>query len=488
MEGDEATVETTVSADPDPEKNEVASILDVRQIAGSLLRKQVGKRPLLLLVAGFVLLVAVHRALASRGLLSFMSSTWQRADRLLGKGQERGDWGLCSLEHFEQELSPSLMEGKKSLAALASKVRAHDDDKAVWPYQRALAWALSNNTKGSLVGMTISLRNTKPLNRTIIEGHLPQELRVTSIVGYFRWNLVVNAEDVETKKEFSVSIPVISDSDAYSFIEDGIEKYVEVAAEQEKKAMLQACGNIPAKLAASQKGIALPYYTGQILGLDNIHQAGGYKVLSSVAVMEKVVGSLGSAFSVGTVDENALNYIAHRLLQIVLNFERSGVGHTQLAWESLWLREDGSFLLGNFGSCAPVGEQKARLSGRLSLNLEPTVMTRYAESDKLIIDDQANLWSLGILLFQLYGGVEHPYEQLGGAEWSDQPEKLAQRLLKEGIRSEFLVPQLQQKQFPLRWGGLILRLLEPDRANRITGSQIMTQFADLIKPQSVANE
>ena len=533
MEDDPAIVDTVVSADSDPGKGDAASIVDVQKIARSLLRNQVGVQRLLLVVAGLVLLVAVHKGLASRALPRPISSAMQESGGLqekgqerddsgldsvedfeqapppsleegketlaalaskvpgdLEKGQERDDWGLYSLEYFEQALPPSLKEGKKSLAALAPKLSGDLAHDAGEPYQRAVAQALSNGSSENLVGMTISLHNPQPLGGTSTEGpSSTQNLLVTRILGYYPWNLLVNAEDVETKEEFSVSIPIMSNSNVKKYAKDDLEQQVKLAVEQEQETILRVCGNIPAKSAASQKDMAVPYYVGQILGLDNIHSSGDFKIFNTAAVMGKVVGDISSLVSVAEgLQPSMWDYIAHRLLQIVLKLERSGVGHLQLSRKSLFLREDGSFVLGNFCSCAPFGEEKSHISGQVQLTLEASLMSRYLESKRLVPDAKANLWYLGVLLFQFYTGTGHPYAEVVGPGRRGDPSAAAFQLLRMEIRSEMLIPQLERSKVPLRWGGLILRLLEPQSVNRITAFQLVQEFPDLIGPQSVAND
>ncbi|CDJ36425.1 LOW QUALITY PROTEIN: uncharacterized protein EMH_0085020 [Eimeria mitis] len=110
--------------------------------------------------------------------------------------------------------------------------------------------------------MTIVIHNTKLFGGGRTDKHLPQTLRVSEVVEYYRWNLVVNAEDVMTKEEYSVNIPIIpmgmvKNKNAYW-------KKIRQAAEDEKQTILQACGKVPPELAASQKGIAVPTYTGKM--------------------------------------------------------------------------------------------------------------------------------------------------------------------------------------------------------------------------------
>ena len=181
------------------------------------------------------------------------------------------------------------------------------------------------------------------------------------------------------------------------------------------------------------------------------------------------------------------DYIAHRLLQIVLKVELSGVGHMQVRWNSLFLREDGSFLLGNFCSAAPFGVEKSQLSGLIQLTLEPSALASFYEKSEFVPQAKVNLWGLGAFLFQLYTWQYLPYSELGGEEWWEETGKAARRLLDSGIRSDFLIPQLERSNVPSRWRALILRLLEPHSDNRITGDEIVREFPDLVDPQSVLN-
>ncbi|CDJ29696.1 uncharacterized protein EMH_0051880 [Eimeria mitis] len=91
------------------------------------------------------------------------------------------------------------------------------------------------------------------------------------------------------------------------------------------------------------------------------------------------------------------------------------------------------------------------------------------------------MWSLGVLLFQLYTGEDHPYGKVEGPDWAEQAESLSQQLLRDGTRSDILIPKLDAAEVPERWAELILRLLEPQRAHRIGAFQVIKEFPDLIK-------
>ncbi|CDJ32625.1 uncharacterized protein EMH_0076540 [Eimeria mitis] len=329
--------------------------------------------------------------------------------------------------------------------------------------------------------MNISVHNWKPLNWAVSDRRLPDTLRISEVVTYYRWNLVVNVEDVVTKEEYSLNIPIIHMEEGPDLEEEDIYQAMGLAAAEEKESMLQACGNTPGELAASQKGIKVALYTGEISGLDRTHLERHLKVYNTVSLMEKVVGDLGCLrYTAREVEQKARDYIASRLLQIVIKVELSGVGHLQLDWDSLFLREDGSFFLGNFGSGAPFGEEISPLRGSVALQQEPAVMSHYAHSSAFVAEAKVNMWGLGILLYQLYTGYDHPYGVVEGLDWAEQAASLSKQLLDSRKRSQDLIPQLEASKVPKRWAQLIVRLLEPRRMHRIGGFQILQEFPDLL--------
>ncbi|CDJ36426.1 LOW QUALITY PROTEIN: uncharacterized protein EMH_0085030 [Eimeria mitis] len=176
--------------------------------------------------------------------------------------------------------------------------------------------------------------------------------------------------------------------------------------------------------------------------------------------MERIVGDLGHLrCKGGELKKKARDYIASRLLQIVLKLEHSGIGHLRLSWDSLFLREDGSFFLGNFGNGAPFDEVLSPLRGTLSPNAEPHTIY-LSEKNKIVVPEaKGNMWSLGVLLYQLYTGNEHPYGKMEGSDWMQGEASLSEYLLRANIRSQVLIPQLEASKVPKRWAQLIVRLL-----------------------------
>ncbi|CDJ42375.1 hypothetical protein, conserved [Eimeria tenella] len=390
-------------------------------------------------------------------------------------------WGAPSLEKFENALPPQLQRSKDAIAAWTAQFYASDNaNEYAEALQRMVAEAISSGTEDSLVGKTIDLRGIWPLNWRNSDGPLPHKMRIVKVVGVAGRALVVNAIDCKSRDSFSVHIPVISEDFIGSHGSEDALREVRRAADAAVEAQMQACGGVSAEQAASQKGIAVPLYTAEIQSLDELHSRERFYIFNRTELGEKVDGSLAQLRSEApSVMTEARDYIASRLLHIVLKLEQSGVGHLKIDWSSFFLRGDGSFLLGNFSSASPFGVPTGNLFSSMSDYPEPFMMLSSRRSG-LTTEAGTNLWSLGVLLFQLYTGEEHPYAVVEGRTWTERRMQLARVMLEQKVRSDVLLPKLEACNVPDPWKKVILRLLEPCREFRISGPDIVKEFPELI--------
>lgn len=389
-------------------------------------------------------------------------------------------WGLPSLVYFESTLQSRLRRGREAIAAWVarfneSRFLSGSANKS----QRLLAEALSSGASDSLVGMTVVLRDVHPLNWSDKSG--PQMLRIKKVVDVLQWNLVAHAEDTRTGKTYTLHIPVIrkkwvDDMEVALFLHR-----VREAATAQIESSLQACGNLPAEFVANQKGFAIPVYSTEIVGMDPAFSARDSYIFNRVVLMEKFQGNLAVMKSAASsVMLEAREYIASRLLQIVLKLEQSGVGHISIDWSSLFLRDDGTFLLGNFVSASPFGKPTSELMSAVSNYPDPNMVLQSQENG-ICPTAGSNLWTLGVLLFELYTGDSEPFGSSDGPDWEQQTLRLSEKLLKEGARSEVLASKLDVAKTPTRWKQLIMRLLEPSPVYRITGFEVVREFSDLLQ-------
>ncbi|CDJ31261.1 LOW QUALITY PROTEIN: uncharacterized protein EMH_0008530 [Eimeria mitis] len=231
MDRQAAAVETTVSAVPEAgEPNKVSGLENIKGKPSSS-KKRINVRSLTLMAAGFVLLLAVGKSLAP-----FVKGAPRPAflvrDQPQEQRPERDDWGLPSLEHFEQTLPPKLSQSVMT----GGYLHLNTSNRLFLP-------SLGRAKKHLLLGPTSSaLANARPLNWSMVDTPLPQKLRVTKVLDYYRWNLMVIAEDVETNREYSVNIPVIDRADCEGYDLETFQRLVRQTAREEEHAMLQACG------------------------------------------------------------------------------------------------------------------------------------------------------------------------------------------------------------------------------------------------------
>ncbi|CDJ63048.1 hypothetical protein, conserved [Eimeria necatrix] len=390
-------------------------------------------------------------------------------------------WGLPPLEQFENTLPPKLREGKEAIAAWAAQFYASSPISYYAKiYQRILARAISNGTVNSLTDMTIELRDTVPLNCKGCTEALPQSVRVIRVAGVHGASLVMHVEDVMSKRVYSLHVPVTAKELVKEFGDEGFLQNMEEAVALEKLSSMQACGNISAEHAASHKGIVVPLCSGRIDGLKNLFSGKWAYIYNDVKLTEKIHGSL---LHLRTADVDVMaqarDYIAFRLLHIILRLEQSGVGHIGVEWGSFFLQEDGSFLLGNFDSASPFGKPVATFSSSLADYPEPKLVLQ-SNTIGLAPEAQSNLWSLGVLLFELYTGETEPYGRVEGSTFGERAWHLSKNLLSEGTRSRLLIPKLEAHKVPFRWKMLILQLLEPNNSERTTALEIIRNFPDLV--------
>ncbi|CDJ31412.1 LOW QUALITY PROTEIN: uncharacterized protein EMH_0008950 [Eimeria mitis] len=376
---------------------------------------------------------------------------------------QRDVWGLDTLEQFELNLPASLQQGKAALAAWGSEFYESDEFfQNLDAFQRSVSEAIWEKAVNSFVDTVVVLRGTRPLRLDEEIKHLPHVLRVTKVATVLQGGLLLHVEDVF-----------------------GVEKFlgkVRRAFNDERNTEIQACGQVSAELAANEKGFAVSRFTGEIAGAVPVCYTEGTYIMNRPKLMEKVKGTLMhlKKRAPGVMKE-ARDYIAFRLLQIVLKLEQAGIGHLGLDWDSLFLREDGSFLLGNFGSSAPFGRPVVSQLAYLSHQVDPGILTR-AEGSVLYPAPGGNLWSLGLMLFQLYTGKDDPYGKAQGRSEIDAATNLARGLLSRDTRSYVLSYELTACNVPSRWKQLIMRLLEPRAANRINGFEVTMEFPDLVHP------
>ncbi|CDI75271.1 hypothetical protein, conserved [Eimeria praecox] len=396
-------------------------------------------------------------------------------------------WGLPMLDQFERTLHPSVKQGKDEIAAFLA---TRDESKASPPEASQgeltiVARALSGGASDSLVGMTLILRNVRPLHWMERSGPLSRVVRINKLLGTGFSAIVVEIEDMDNHEVFAMRIRR-QRADTARWFDNDDSFIAEIQREfiLEEEATRQLCGVIPASKVALKKGIAVPLYNADIAGVPDAQRFGDYFIFGHVQLMERLgVAVMDLFLDAEDVVKKSREYIGRRLIQIVLKIQQAGASHNDLKWDNVLLRADGTFLVGDLASVLPFGSPYRELTFFTPQYREPQLgLAEKAayESGFNIPQASSDLWSLGIMLYELFTNETYPYGEMEAEDIGKHERMLAKWLIQNNTRSASLTPDLKAAEVPPVWMRLIQRLLEPNKRYRITGWGILEEFPELV--------
>ncbi|KAL8443448.1 hypothetical protein Emed_006803 [Eimeria media] len=390
---------------------------------------------------------------------------------------------LPSVEDADSQLSLSAQEGKKFLAQHVS-LESHGSSRLSLSDRQAIAAVtsvLTGDAGGELIDQVIKVENVNPLQDARTDTPQSRSLKVRKFLGKGSTWAAFEVEDVETGEELALRVFLMP---KLQLPTDETIELGKQALDLEERSARQVCGLMDSLVVAREKGIAVPVQTGELSGIPEVSSTGRFHVFSQVQLMELMEEDLGSLLERHEqVPVEAKEYIAQRLLLQVLHLQQAQVSHTDLKLENCLLRKDGSFLLGDFGYSTPWGECMHKLSRLTLAYAEPELLIDFRafllEDAEVTPHPKSDLWSLGAILFELFTDGDLPYGMMEAHNDIDGLCNIAKKLLDREASSDELEPALKQAEVPSRWRELILKLLEPQRTHRITGSEIVEKFPDL---------
>ncbi|CDJ49454.1 hypothetical protein, conserved [Eimeria brunetti] len=335
------------------------------------------------------------------------------------------------------------------------------------------------------VGITVDLNDVEPIHPGAEEAmDLPRSVRVTRVLRVQHPVALMEVEDTTTGKPFAMRFRFIA-ADVVRR-KDQQEEFcasVQHWADSEEAIARQASCGTPAHLVAVQKGLGVPLYAGRIANLPEAYLREGFYCFSRVQIFEGLHGQFDfSRLITSGISVHAKEYIASRLLQIVFKLQQAQLSHNDLSWDNIYARPDGSFVLSGFDDCTPLGKPigiHIAVSGK---NLEPTLRIQDAQYTRgAMASANSDLWSLGMLLYELFTDGKLPYTE-DERSYTDDKVSLAfsKYLIDQQVDPKELVPILDASNCPPRWKMLIVRLLQPLRCERITAWDILREFPDLV--------
>lgn len=388
-------------------------------------------------------------------------------------------WGLLNISEVEGELPIRLKFGKQVLASALAEVGGFHPgkNKAADMGTKVLAKAISDGATDSLLGLDILLTNTRSLGTKRL---LHRSFRTTQLLGWGTSNIVIEIREHSTGEQFAMSI-------LYRLVEEDDGTVADVGEtgnrviSEELEVMRQACGRVPVAEAGFKRGIAVSLFTGSINGLPAYVVEGNMVVFTRVQVMERMEEDVKFVLSqIPVVPTMTKEYIARMLLLQVLHLQESGVSHNDIKLENCFMRKDGSFALGDFGSSNLFNTPRQnQFTEGTNAYIDPSLIIDAQHGYEDIPDPKCDMWSLGTVLYELFMDGETPYAVSQGRHSIDAIFKRAEYLMEGRFNDRDLLLRMEAKQVPYRWRGLIQLLLQPQLPDRIDAQTVATAFRDL---------
>ncbi|KAL8443441.1 hypothetical protein Emed_006796 [Eimeria media] len=403
---------------------------------------------------------------------------------------------LPPLKEIEKNLPSDILEGKQHLATLlpeAAKFSA--DTPASRSVQEALSLVMSRGEETDLIGRRINLDGIKPLDNSLPFLPSSRGFRIVRVlsVGPLSIDLLV-MDDIRRVEHTLRAFAFVKDTSR-----DAAESLLSDALEAEVRGGKKALGATPAAAAVEEKGLAVPRYSARIYGAPDITDIVGAFVLSRVLLFAPSVATLGDVIKAGSpLPFNSKEYIARRLLALVMLLQDAGLSHNNLNLENLLFQQDGSIVLSGFGASVPFGEQirPELLSVSLSLpfvspellfalEAQKTGETLFKGLNTLEALPASDMWSLGALIYGIFTDGKIPY---GMTDATDSYRGFCIRmkeLYDMNAHPDFIEEFIRGSGIRDRWNELLRSLLFVRSEDRTTAEQVRLSFPDLLGlPQS----
>lgn len=394
------------------------------------------------------------------------------------------DWGLPRVDEAETRLSPAPIRGKQFLASAIPQMEEldHSVSDTEADVLAAVTEAVTTGATKDLIGASICMEKITPFDESIKPSATSRTFKVTNCLGQGASSVVLEVFDETTGEKFALRVSFVG---RLKLSAEQIAQLGRNASKLREESVRKACGPTPAALVASQKGIFAPMYTGIISGISDVFVSGKFYVFNEAELMERLQGDLNKLVTkLWRIPPEAKEYIAHRLLLVVLHLQQAGVSHSDLRFDNCFMRTDGSFSVGDFGVSAPFGTKMHDLSRLAPAYAEPQLLVdfcRFLRSEESVRPDPgSDIWSLGALLYEMFTDGKLPY---GMSEIHNDVAAVharATELLLDDVSPSELVPEMQRAEVPQRWQELLVKLLEPQRRKRITAREIAGSFPDLL--------
>ncbi|CDJ62547.1 hypothetical protein, conserved [Eimeria necatrix] len=369
---------------------------------------------------------------------------------------------------LDQEKLASATQKGKDVVYFAAELAAHYFSAK--PAEEA--FSATNRGMAEAVGAVLSHGATRGLVGTCIRfsdvvsapEYAKRQMEIVRIIKFEHSSIFVAVRDVRTYAVLTVRIRV------FDTLRSSPNRTTAVV--EEMKATALAHGGTDMALATSHSGLLVPLFTASLEGLAAETVCGNYVVLKDAEAYEELVGDLErtlSALRAPGLDANlGINYVARTLVIETLNLQRLGVSHNRLEWANLFVNTHGTVLLGGLDAATRFGDSlplSARINPRF---VEPQLMADLKNSESsgfaAKVHEKCDLWSLGVLLYELFSGSQ-----------------FRDILSLQETGTNVVALELRNSRASAKWQQLVIRLIEPSRAKRISSEDIVREFGDLLQ-------
>ncbi|CDJ58057.1 hypothetical protein, conserved, partial [Eimeria maxima] len=393
-------------------------------------------------------------------------------------------WQAPPVHSAEERASPNVQVVRGVLWELVNQLE--EEDPAVPSHRarsimREVAKVVSSGQSTKLIGMTIELENVTEVGTgKPLQG--PRPHLVTKFIGEGDYCILVSVQDVKTRQHSALRINVLPKDEHPSIFATG-ERTVSAQMVRTAQAILGVRGSTPLADVADEKGISAVSAIAKIRGMPDVLHAKDLSILSTVEVMNTIQVTLRDVIdALGLVPTGTRAYLASRVLKTVLHLQHAGWSSNQINSSSFAVQEDGSVLLFGFESSVPFNTVIPGDVGVSPVYTEPELLGNIVCTDDCefqpIADAKSDLWSLGILLYEIMMDGELPF----GLSGVPANEESVAYVLQLGTHAspESLTVDMEYRGIHGRWQSLIKRLLEPKRSKRISANEIVEEFPDLL--------
>ncbi|XP_026192217.1 ribosomal protein S6 kinase alpha-5 [Cyclospora cayetanensis] len=254
--------------------------------------------------------------------------------------------------------------------------------------------------------------------------------------------------------------------------------------ESEERGIRGALSGLSAQLAATHRGVTLPFGVAEIKYMPEGSFSGGMFIAVKVQLSELMVGDLKQLLKgTSSLSDEAKQHIAQRSLLQMLHMQDTAVCHDNFKPDNLLMRPDGSFLLGDLGASSFTGAEVETLVRTIPAYAEPDLIlfsSQSLQTGNLVTPDiNGDLWSLGVITYEIFTGKLRYELAQASSDLSTMKGKIRNLLSNVNAPKE-LMAETQAPKIPARWQELLSRLLEPRRKQRISALDAVEQFSDLI--------